>query len=719
LGVRSHIETLKSRVGIKGVMTGEGSFFVTSSLISLVATVILWALCQFGFLNTLELKSLDLFQRYNNPIDDPGVVMVEVDQRSLTALSEQGIRWPWPRQVYAPLVEVCAKGGARGIIFDIIFSEPSSYGKEDDLEFARAIRRAQNVFLPIGMSSNPGYSKDISAIKRFGIEDKAPGIPFREAQSYVPPIGELMGEAKGLGDVTVSPDSDGVYRRIPLYIRYQGYLFPSLALFPLRERLSLKGKNILFDAKPLPVNEKGELLLHYYGQGFRFPTFNVLDIVSAYQNPEGPPFDRVASRMRGQFVVFALTAPGLLDLKPTAVTSQSPGAYIHGTLLANLLRDHHIRAAKEPWRFLLIFLAGIGLGFFILSTISFWRNSLIVLLFMMGCAAISFGAFHFYRYWMGFLLYEASFLIVLGIAATYRYSTEGKRRRETRRLFSQYMSEVLVRELEAHPEKAKLGGERRSITVFFSDLANFTGISEQFEPEKIVGLLNYYFTEMSQIILDSRGIIDKYQGDGIMAFWGAPIPVQDHATRGCLAALACQRRMREINEKLQGDDFPPLSMRIGLHSGEAIVGNMGSTQRFDYTIIGDNVNLASRLEGVNKHFGTGIIISQDTYQLAKGQIEARELDLVAVPGRQRPIRVFQPLGEKGKITKIDKKAKALFEDGLKSYRIRRFEEAQRIFERVVEINPNDQPSRIFIARCKELMEAPPTKWDGVFRPRWK
>jgi len=717
--IRSQIETLKSGVEIKGVMTGEGSSFVTSSLISLVATIILWTICQFGFLNTLELKSLDLFQRYNTPIEDPRVVMVEVDQRSLAALSEKGVRWPWPRQVYAPLIEVCAKGGARGIIFDIIFSEPSSYGKEDDLEFARAIKRAQNVFLPISMSSNPGYNRDISPIKRFGIKDNAPGILFREAQSYVPPIGELMGEAKGLGDVTVSPDSDGVYRRIPLYIRYQGYLFPSLALSPLRERFALKGKSILFDAKPLPLNERGELLLYYYGQEFRFPTFTVLDIVSAYQNPEGPHFDRVASRMRDKFVIFALTAPGLLDLKPTAVTSRSPGAYINGTLLVNLLRDHHIRAAKELWKFLLIFLAGFGLGFFILSTISFWRNSLIVLLFMMGCAAISFGVFHYYRYWVGFLPYEASFLIIFGIAATYRYSTEGKRRRETRRLFSQYMSEVLVRELETHPERAKLGGERRFITVFFSDLANFTGISEQFEPEKIVGLLNYYFTEMSQIILDSRGIIDKYQGDGIMAFWGAPIPVQDHAARACLAATACQRRMQEINDKLQGEDFPPLSMRIGLHSGEAIVGNMGSTQRFDYTIIGDNVNLASRLEGVNKYFGTGIIISGNTYQLAKERIEARELDLIAVPGRRKPIRIFQLLGEKHKITKSEKRVKALFEDGLKLYRIRKFRDALRIFERVTEINPNDHPSRIFIARCKDLMEAPPTKWDGVFRPREK
>jgi len=704
---------------IKGLITGEGSAVVTSVLISLVATIILWTLYQFSPLNTLELKSLDRFQKYNAPIDDPGVVMVIVDQASLTAFSEKGIHWPWPRQVYAPLIEVCARGEARGIIFDIIFSEPSSYGREDDLEFARAVRNARNVFFPITLSSDAKYESDISPIKRFGVKYDEPGLRLPEAKSFVPPIGEVMAEARGLGDVIISPDSDGVYRKIPLFTRYQEYLFPSLAASPLKERFTLKGKGILFDAKPLPVNERGELLLHYYGQEFQFPAFNVLNIVAACQNPEGPLFDRVAGRIRGRFVIIALTAPGLHDLKPTAVTSRSPGGYIHGTLLANLLHNHHIRTASDISKFLLIFLAGVFLGFLIFGGFSFWRNSLIVLSFMMGWAMVSFGLFHYYQYWMGFLPQELSFLLIFGLAATYRYSTEGKKRRMIRKLFSQYMSEVLVRELESNPERAKLGGERQFITIFFSDLANFAGISEQYEPEKIVALLNYYFTEMSQIILDSRGIIDKYQGDGIMAFWGSPIPLEDHAVRACLVALACQQRMQGINDKLQNEGFPPLFMRIGLHSGEAIVGNMGSTQRFDYTTVGDNVNLASRLEGVNKHFGTGITMSESTYQLAKERIEARELDLIAVPGRRKPVRVFQLLGERDKITENDKRAKALFENGLKSYRIGKFKEAKKTFEKVMEINPNDQTARIFIVRCEEFIEAPPAKWDGVFRPTEK
>jgi adenylate cyclase len=282
------------------------------------------------------------------------------------------------------------------------------------------------------------------------------------------------------------------------------------------------------------------------------------------------------------------------------------------------------------------------------------------------------------------------------------------------------MSEVLVRELESNPQKARLGGDRRFITIFFSDLANFTTLSERFEPERIVSLLNEYFTEMSQVILDSQGVIDKYQGDGIMAFWGAPIALEDHAARACLAALECQARMNKINESLNREGIPPLSMRIGLHSGDAIVGNMGSAQRFDYTIIGDNVNLASRLEGVNKQFGTRVIASETTYLQAKDRIEARELDLIAVKGKEKPIRIYELLVEKGSLTEEQKKWKPLYEEALQRYWAKDFEGAERLLTQVLEINPGDHPAAILLKRCEELQDnAPAPDWDGVFRLKQK
>jgi len=416
----------------------------------------------------------------------------------------------------------------------------------------------------------------------------------------------------------------------------------------------------------------------------------------------------------------ALTAPGLYDLKPTAVTAVSPGAYVHGILLSNLLNGDHLREVGGKWKYSLMFLLGSILGYAILVNVSFWKNMLIFLLFMLGWPAFSLALFFTQDSWIGFLSYVIAFFIVFGMTSTYSYNTEGKRRKVIRQLFSCYMSEVLVKELESNPQKARLGGDRRFITIFFSDLANFTTLSERFEPERIVSLLNEYFTEMSQVILDSQGVIDKYQGDGIMAFWGAPISLEDHAARACLAALECQVRMNKINESLGREGIPPLSMRIGLHSGDAVVGNMGSAQRFDYTIIGDNVNLASRLEGVNKQFGTKVIISETTTLHAGDRIEARELDLIAVKGKEKPIRIYELLGEKGTLTEERKKWKLLYEEALRSYWAKNFAGARRLFAQVLEINPEDHPAAVLLKRCEDLQDnAPAADWDGVFRFKQK
>ncbi len=704
-----------------GVNNAMNSKSITiSALISLITTLLIILLSRTSFFSNYELKSFDFFQKRNAPIENPEVVIVEIDQKSLTTVSEQGIHWPWPRQIYAPLIDVCAKAGARGIIFDIIFSEPSSYGREDDLEFARAIKEAQNVFLPMSMSIQNEYRTDILPVEQFGIKDAASDRLFREARSYIPPIKELTQGAKGLGNVIIPPDMDGTYRRVSLFTRYHGYLFPSLAVAPVTSRFTFSGGKILFDGRTLFVNQRGEFLLNYYGKDFRFPKLNVLDIISAYQNLDSPLSHKVANRIKDRFIIIALTAPGLYDLKPTSVTSVSPGAYVHGILLSNLMRGHHIKEMSDKWKFILIFLLGVLLGLFIITIVSFWKNSFIFLLLVMGWPVVCYFLFYYHQYWPGFLSYEVAFFTIFGLTSTYSYQTEGKKRKVIRQLFSHYMSEILVKELEANPQKAKLGGDRRFITIFFSDLDNFTRLSEQFEPEKIVGLLNTYFTEMSGIIFDSQGIIDKYQGDGIMAFWGAPLPLKDHAAMACLAALECQQSMEKINDKLRSEGFPPLSMRIGLHSGDAIVGNMGSEQRFDYTIIGDNVNLASRLEGVNKRFGTRIVLSETTYHLAQERIEARELDLIAVKGKENPIRIFQLLGEKNKVAEKTKRVKLLSEDGLKLYRTGNFAGAQKMFEKVIELSPDDQPAQLFIERCNHLNEnPPPTHWDGVFRLKEK
>jgi adenylate cyclase len=685
-------------------------------LIAFITVLLMVSLEQSDFFQTYELKSMDFFQRFQSPLKNLQVVMVEIDQQSLKALSEKGIQWPWPRQVYVPLVEVCAKARSKGMIFDIIFSEPSSYGREDDLAFAEAIQKAGSVFLPMILSSGPGEGRDASALSRFGVRHPESAPEFRAARSFVLPVPELVAGVRGLGNVIFSPDRDGVYRAVAPLTRLGESVFPSLTVAPLLDRLDFKKGEVFLDGRGLFLDREGQFMLHFYGKDFQFPRLSAMELFSTYQSPETPVAERVRGMIKDRYVLVALTAPGLYDLKPTAVTSVSPGAYVHAILLSNFLNGDFLREVGGTWKYALMFLLGSVLGYAVLGTVSFWKNTLVFLLLVLGWPAVSMALFFRHDAWIGFLSYEIAFFLVFAMISTYSYHTEGKKRRVIRQLFSRYMSEVLVKELEANPRKATLGGDRRFITIFFSDLANFTTLSERFEPERIVSLLNEYFTEMSQVILDSQGVIDKYQGDGIMAFWGAPIPLEDHGARACLAALECQVRMNKINENLGREGIPPLSMRIGLHSGDAIVGNMGSAQRFDYTIIGDNVNLASRLEGVNKQFGTGVIISETTCLRAGDRIETRELDLIAVKGKEKPIRIYELLGEKGNVPEAQKQGKILYEEALRSYRARDFAAARRGFAHVLETNPGDHPAAVLLRRCDDLQNREPAAdWDGVFR----
>jgi adenylate cyclase len=305
-------------------------------------------------------------------------------------------------------------------------------------------------------------------------------------------------------------------------------------------------------------------------------------------------------------------------------------------------------------------------------------------------------------------------------AAAYSYATEGRQKRAIRRMFSHYLSEAVISHLLAHPEGLKLGGERRRVTLLFSDLADFTSLSERLSPEAVVALLNDYLSRMTEIILAEEGVVDKFEGDAIMAFWGAPLDQPDQAVRACRAALRQQTALQEVNARLRGQGLPPLVMRVGINTGEAIVGNLGSARRFDYTAIGDAVNLASRLEGLNKYYGTAILVSEETAAAARGTLEVMEVDQVAVKGRETPVRVFQVLALAGALSAAAAQAREAFARGLAAYRQRCFGEAARHFDEALRNAPEGKPASALLQRCREFVAAPPPPdWDGVFRPEGK
>ena len=269
----------------------------------------------------------------------------------------------------------------------------------------------------------------------------------------------------------------------------------------------------------------------------------------------------------------------------------------------------------------------------------------------------------------------------------------------------------MVEQILKKPEMLKLGGARRDVTVFFSDIAGFTTISEKMDPEPLVRFLNIYLGAMTNIILGRQGTLDKYEGDAIMAFWGAPISQEDHAVRACNAALECQKKLGELRLDWERQNLPPFRVRIGLNSGEAIAGNMGSESRFDYTVMGDNVNLASRLEGINKQYGTELMVSEATRTLIGDDFVCRELDLIRVKGKDKPVRIFELVGKKDEVAPEMVQKIGVFQKALEFYRSKNFMAAIEKFKTIA----NDPPSGVFAHRCEVFIQNPPAAdWDGVW-----
>jgi adenylate cyclase len=297
----------------------------------------------------------------------------------------------------------------------------------------------------------------------------------------------------------------------------------------------------------------------------------------------------------------------------------------------------------------------------------------------------------------------------------YRFISEEKLRKGVKSAFENFMDPKVVREILKEPKDIKLGGEEREVTVYFSDIEKFSSISEKLQPAELIELLNEYLSEMTDQILDHGGFLDKYIGDAIVAAFGTPQEQPDHAVKACLATIDNQQRLRELNVKFKEEGRLQIQARIGLNSGRVLVGNVGSTNRLSYTVIGDEVNLGARLEAANKYYGTYTMISERTYELAKDHIEARELDVIRVVGKEKPVKIYELIDRKGQIQETKREVVKLYEDGLKMYRKKEWQKAIELFRKALNQDPHDGPSLTYIERCKGyIQDPPPENWDGVY-----
>jgi adenylate cyclase len=383
---------------------------------------------------------------------------------------------------------------------------------------------------------------------------------------------------------------------------------------------------------------------------------------------------------------------------------------IHATVIDNLMSGDFHSLAPGLAASALILLAALAMGLAVSVPRKIWHMILLSLICVCIPVIAAITAF-WSGVWLPLAAPLAGVLMCFAGGSVLNYTLEGRQKRFVKKVFRHYLSQQVIEEILKDPEKLRLGGRRRDMSVFFSDVAGFTSVAESLTPERLTELLNFYLSEITQIIFAHGGTVDKYIGDAMVAFWNAPLDQPDHALRACLAALDCQARLAELREQMLQMSGRQLFMRIGVNSGPMVVGNMGSRDRFDYSVLGDSVNLGARLEGACKQYGISILAGEKTYKSAKEFVEAREVDLIRVVGKEKPVRIYQLLARKGELSPERKKELAQFQKGLELYRQRKWAEALEIFTSL----DQDPVAKVYLERCELYRSSPPPDdWDGVW-----
>ena len=713
------------------------------------------------FLDLMELKTIDLrFESRGRSAPHPEVVLAVIDEKSI---AREG-KWIWPRSKIAELVNRLSAYGAKVVAFDIGFLEPDenaggrvigqiieeintgggqneaiqNYLKklksesDNDRRLADAIRRSgAKVVLGYFFQMDPHGTDPLSADDDHRHQENVKGsryqfIRFKSdnarkvrlmepafPQSNITAISEATDYA---GFFNMEADRDGVVRWIPAVYKYKETLYAPLAVMaagafldspPSLQVADYGIESLRVDRISIPVDELGRIMINYRGGAKTYPHISVTDIING---------NAAAADLKDKIVIVGATAVGIYDLRVTPFSSVYPGVEIHANIIDNILSKNFLY--QPAWAAVFDIFGIIATGFilgFILPRTGVFSGILSGLMVFAGYILVCQLFFTQKGFILNLVYPLAVLLMVYVIITAYKYLVESRQKRFIKDAFSTYLAPSVVKQLIDSPEKLVLGGEKRVITAFFSDVQGFTSISEKLSPEKLVEILNEFLTEMTDIILKVEGTVDKFEGDAIIAFFGAPNELENHAATACAASIEMQKKLAKLRGKWKAEGKPELMMRIGLCSGTAVVGNMGSKNRMDYTMMGDTVNTAARLEGVNKVYGTYTLVSDTTYRAAGQGFIFREIDKINVVGKKEPITVYQLLGFAGESDERMDKVRDFYARGLKAYQSREWEQAIGFFNEVLKIAPEDGPSLSLRGRCQMLHENPPEKdWNGAF-----
>jgi adenylate cyclase len=644
-----------------------------------------------ALLDLLELKTYDMRLRGLRAAPPQQVAIAAIDEQSLAELG----RWPWSRVTLSTLVDRLDQAGARVIAFDAFFPEPES--PQADERLARAVGAGRSVVLSTVFLFEPELVRHLrperleearASIEAQAITDvrhrgTATDFPMPAPYGALANVPALQRSAAYAGHINVFPDAeDGTLRRVPLVVRYAGRYYPS---FDVQAAQALRGgqplilhtaaygiTGIEIGGRLVATDEYGQALVRYRGPEQTFTTISAADILGGRVDP---------ARLRDRIVLIGATAKGLGDIRVTPYGAAYPGVEVHANVIQDLLEGGPLQ--RPEWMSVVdvAVLAALGLALtLLLPRLGVRRGALLALGALAGYLLVAHELFQALGLWLN-VVYPSLLVAALFVSATLvQYFSAESEKRSLRTAFQYYVPATVIDELVSDTAKLRLGGEKRELTVLFCDIRGFTSISELLAPEELVRFLNIYFTAMTRKVFDHKGSLDKYIGDSIMAVFGAPIAEPRHARLACRAALDMVAALDGLEGEWRRNGLPALEVKIGIgiNTGAMIAGNMGSENRFNYTVTGDAVNLASRIESLNKTYGTSILVSEYTYAQAKDELpRAREIDRVQVRGRSQPVGLYELIPE-GRHASLDwleefAGAYALLREGAHAQAAERFE----------------------------------------------
>ena len=646
-------------------------------LVLALACAVAAIFCGLGFTNpwhVLELKGFDTLTRATAPnASQFPITIVAIDEASFAHVGKQ---WPWPREVYARAIDQVRKAGAMVIALDVVLDTHSNAGPADDQRLVEALRSAGNVVL----ASNRVY-EETSVSRQWLRVDPLPGF--------------LDGTGAVNGYVNFELDPDLVARRMP----FAGDAFWKRIV----ERVSAAQPGLVH-VEPPPRGA----MMRYVGGDHTFPYISFYQVLDADKSLPADAFrDQVVLIGRDiKANVDAHAAQADLFATPFTASNEGlmPGVELHANALETAFRGAAIRPVAQGWVAALVALVAALCA----AAMRYWRplvSGAVLLAVLSALGGADWALFQRANAWLPVFAAMASAVTLYLAYGAVAFVVERRRRGEIRRAFSLYVSEEVVDHVMAHPERLHLGGERRDVTMMFTDLEGFTTLTERLGAEQVAQILNLHFTRATAIVKGHRGTVNRFIGDAIMAMWGAPVEDPEQAAHACRAACDMQRDIESLNADLVARGLPPIRMRIGLHSCAAVVGNLGSADRFDYTAIGDGVNLAARLEGVNKLYGTGILLTGETARRAGAAVALRPVDRVVVKGKTEPVEIFTPCEDEAV---RDATARAV-----QAYRDRRLEESERAWREVLALAPADGIARVYLERLRTLAGAQATAWKDA------